>query len=129
MMKHAQLTRRIEELSEKLKPVTSEGIRFDFSSFTEPEQLILLKNFELDEKYHNRWTKQAILENKGIIAKDNRIVITRAIELFEFTMPRALMLDEIEARFFSFDFHNFLTRWIESQKRLRKWSKEDKKDF
>lgn len=53
-MKPAQLTKRIEELSEKLKPIASEGIRIDFNSFTEPEQLVLLKNFELDDKYRNR---------------------------------------------------------------------------
>lgn len=50
-MKPSQLTKRIEELSVKLKPVPSEGIKIDFYSFTEPEQLVLLKNFELDEKY------------------------------------------------------------------------------
>ncbi len=50
-MKPSQLTKRIEELSEKLKPVPSEGIRLDFNSFTEPEQLVILKNFELNEKY------------------------------------------------------------------------------
>ena len=128
-MKPTQLTKRIEELSEKLKPVSSEGIRFDFNSFTEPEQLVLLKNFELDEKYRNRWTRQAILENKDLIVKANHVIITRAIELFEFAMPRALMLDELEQWFFSFDFHNFLHQWIECQKNLKKWSKKEREDF
>jgi hypothetical protein len=39
-MDHTRLTTRIEALSEKLKPLPSEGIRIDFSSFTEPEQLL-----------------------------------------------------------------------------------------
>lgn len=56
-MKPSQLTKRIEELSEKLKPVYSEGIRIDFYSFTEPEQLVILKNLELTEKYQGRWTQ------------------------------------------------------------------------
>jgi len=60
----SQLTKRIEEMSEKLKPVKSEGIRFDFNSFTEPEQLVILKNHELYEKYHGHWTKEAVLENR-----------------------------------------------------------------
>jgi hypothetical protein len=51
-------------MSEKLKPVKSEGIRFDFNSFTEPEQLVILKNHELYEKYHGHWTKEAVLENR-----------------------------------------------------------------
>jgi len=33
-MKSAQLTRRIEELTEELKTIASEGIRIDFNSFT-----------------------------------------------------------------------------------------------
>jgi hypothetical protein len=128
-MKHSQLTKRIEELSEKLKPVPSEGIRIDFNSFTEPEQLVLLKNFELDDKYRSRWTREAILENKEIILKGNHIVISRIIELFLFAMPRALMLDEIEASFFKLNFNLFLQRWIECQKNLEKWSKKDREDF
>ena len=94
-MKPSQLTKRIEELSEKLKPVQSDGIRIDFSSFTEPEQLVLLKNLELDDKYHNGWTRETMLENKEIILKGNHIIISRIIELFQFAMPRALMLDEV----------------------------------
>jgi hypothetical protein len=128
-LKSSQLTKRIEELSSKLKPVASEGIRIDFNSFTEPEQLVLLKNFELDDKYRSRWTREAILENKEIILKGNHIVISRIIELFLFTMPRALMLDEIEASFFKLNFNLFLQRWMECQKNLEKWSKKDREDF
>ncbi len=128
-MKPAQLTKRIEELSEKLKPVPSEGIRIDFYSFTEPEQLVLLKNFELDEKYRGRWTREVILENKDIILKCNHIVISRVIELFTFAMPRAMMLDELEQWFFKFNFNEFLERWFECQKNLKKWSKKDREDF
>ncbi len=128
-MNPAQLTKRIEELSAKLKPTPSEGIRIDFNSFTQPEQLILLKNFELDDKYHNRWTRQAILENKELILKGNHIVIDRTIELFLLLMPTALMLDEVEQWFFKLNFFNFIERWIECQKNLHKWSKEDKQEF
>ena len=128
-MKPSQLTKRIEELSEKLKPVASEGIRIDFKSFSEPEQLVLLKNFELDDKYRSRWTREAILENKELILKGNHIVITRIIELFQSAMPGALMLDEIEASLFKLNFNLFLQRWIECQKNVRKWSQKDREDF
>lgn len=94
-------------MSEKLKPVPSEGIRIDFYSFTQPEQLVLLKNFELDEKYRSRWTREAVLENKELILKGNHIVISRVVELFQFVMPRALMLDEVEQWFFKFNFTDF----------------------
>lgn len=128
-MKPAQLTRRIEELTEKLKPIESEGIRIDFNSFTQPEQLVLLKNFELDEKYRNRWTKEGIIENKEIILKANHIIISRVVELFNFTMPRAMMLDEVEQWFFKLHFNEFFRRWLECQNNLRKWSEKDRLDF
>jgi hypothetical protein len=98
----------------------SEGIRIDFSSFTEPEKLVLLKNFELDEKYRGSWTREAILENREIILKGNHIVIIRAIELFQTVMLGSLMLDEIEASLFKLNFNLFLERWIEYQNNVRK---------
>src|SRR4030065_2893811 len=128
-MNHIQLTKRIEELSAKLKPVPSEGIRIDFSSFTEPEQLVLLKNVELDEKYRSGWTREAILENKEMIVKCNMIIIQRINELFLFTMPRALMLDEVDQFFFRVNFWGFWERWIQCQKNVRKWSQKDRDDF
>jgi hypothetical protein len=128
-MKPSQLTKRIEELSEKLKPVPSEGIRIDFYSFTEPEQLIILKNLELDEKYRGRWMQEAIIENKEVILKLNHIAISRVIELFTFAMPRAMMLDEVEQWFFKFNFNEFFRRWFECQKNVSKWSKKDREDF
>src|SRR5512135_1222538 len=120
MMKPSQLTKRIEELSERLKPVPSEGIRFDFNSFTEPEQLIILKNAELSEKYCGRWTKELIVENKDLIVKFNGILITRTVELFLFAMPRAMMLEELERWFFEFHFHEFIRHWIECSENLKK---------
>jgi hypothetical protein len=128
-MKPFQLSKRIEELSEKLKPVPSEGIRIDFYSFTEPEQLVILKNLELDEKYSGRWTHEVVMENKELILKLNHIVISRVMDLFSFTMPRAMMLNELEQWFFRFNFNEFWRRWFECQKNLQKWSEKDRKDF
>ena len=128
-MKPSQVTKRIEELSEKLKPVPSEGIRIDFSSFTEPEQLVILKNLELHEKYQGRWTHEVIMENKEVILKLNHIIITRAIELFQTLMLGALMLDEIEASLFKLNFSLFLERWIECQKNISKWLEKDREVF
>ena len=51
------------------------------------------------------------------------------IELFEFAMPKAMMLDELEEWFFKFNFHEFFRRWLECQKNLRKWSEKDREDF
>src|SRR3990170_3880670 len=128
-MNPTQLTRRIKELSAKLKPVPSEGIRIDFTSFTEPEQLVLLKNFELDDKYRSRWTREVILENKELILKGNHIILSRIFDLFLSVTPGALMFDEAEAWFFKLNFNLFLERWIECQKNVSKWSKKDREDF
>ena len=128
-MKPAELTKRIQELSEKLKPVPSDGVRFDFSSFTEPEQLVILKNQELEEKYGGKWTCELIMENKDLILKLNHIIIARIIELFEFAMPKAMMIDELEEWFFKLNFHEFFRRWLECQKNLSKWSETDRRDF
>ena len=128
-MKPSQLTKRIEELSEKLKPMPSEGIKIDFHSFTEPEQLVLLKNFELDEKYRGTWTHEIIMENKEVILKANHIFVSRITELFLFAMPRAMMLDEVEQILFRLNFWSFLERWIECQKNVSKWSKKDREYF
>jgi len=124
-----RLAKRIEELSSKLKPVHSEGIRIDFDSFTEPEQLVILRNAELDEKYRFGWTRGAILENKELILKCNQIVIHRVNELFLFSIPRALMLDEVDQFFFKINFSGFWEHWIECQNNVRNWSKKDREDF
>jgi hypothetical protein len=125
----AELTKRIEELTEKLKPVTSEGIRLDFHSFTEPEQLVILKNCELEEKYGGKWTPELIMQNKDMILKLNQIIVARMIELFEFAMPKAMMLDELQEWFFKFNFHEFFRRWLECQKNLSRWSEKDRQEF
>jgi hypothetical protein len=72
-MKPAELTKRIEELSEKLKPPSSEGICLDFYSFTEPEQLALLKNIELDEKHSGKWNPDLIQETKDMYCVMQRL--------------------------------------------------------
>lgn len=128
-MKPSQLTKRIEELSAKLKPAPSESIKIDFHSFTEPEQLVLLKSFELDDKYQGKWTHQALMENKEIIVKANHILISRVTDLFTFTMPRALMLDEVDQFIFRFHFNTFMENWIDCMKKVHKWSKKDREDF
>ena len=128
-MNNAQLTRKIKDLSEKLKPVASEGIRIDFDSFTEPEQLVLLKNFELQEKYGSTWPRQVILANKELIVKANEIAAKRTTELFLFIMPRAFMLDEVEQYFFKLNFDVFLGNFTECLANVKKWSDKDREDF
>lgn len=117
-MKFSALNRRIEDLVEKLEPEASDGIRIDFYSFTLAEQLVILKNHELEEICCGRWTNKVVLENKELILKFNEIVIRRMIELFIFCMPKALMLDEHEECLFKVHFCNFLQGWMDSRENL-----------
>lgn len=130
-MKFVELTKRIEDLSERLSVPTSpsDGIRIDFSSFTQPEQLVLLKNFELDDRYRGKWTREAVLENMDLIIKGNHIVIDRTIELFLKLMPGALMLDELECWFLRYHFYEFLRNLTDCYSNLKKWSEKDRQDF
>jgi len=128
-LNNTQLAKRIEELSAKLKPVPSEGIRIDFNSFTEPEQLVLLKNLELQDKYGSRWPHEVIVANRELIVKANEIASKRATELFLFIMPRAFMLDEVEQYFFKMHFSIFLESLTVCLKNVKKWSEKDKADF
>ena len=128
-MNNAQLTKKINELSEKLKPVASDGIRIDFDSFTEPEKLVLLRNFELQEKYGSTWPREVILANKELIVKANEIAAKRTTELFLFIMPRAFMLDEVEQYFFKLNFSIFLGNLTECLANVKKWSDKDRENF
>jgi hypothetical protein len=51
------------------------------------------------------------------------------MDLFSFTMPRALMLDEVEQWFFKLHCNLFWERWLECQKNVKKWTKKDRDDF
>jgi hypothetical protein len=128
-MNNAQLAKRVNDLAEKLKPVPSEGIRIDFDSFTEPEKYVLLKNRELDDKYGNRIPDEIFEENKDLIFKANDIALKRTSELFEFIVPRALMLDKVEQWFFNLHFRIFWKNLKECLENVRKWSKDEKEEF
>jgi hypothetical protein len=41
----------VSALSEKLKPVSSDVIRLDFDSFSEPEKQLFNKIWEIEQKY------------------------------------------------------------------------------
>jgi hypothetical protein len=51
------------------------------------------------------------------------------MDLFSFTMPRAMMLNEVEQWFFKLHFNLFWERWLDCQKNVSKWSEKDREDF
>jgi hypothetical protein len=73
-------------LSEKLKPVSSDGIRIDFDSFTEPEKQLFRKVWEIEQQYDSSPPADVLETNKESIFKAGEVVSWRVLELFMFVM-------------------------------------------
>jgi hypothetical protein len=128
-LKSWHLDRRVDSLSEKLKPVSSDGIRNDFDSFTEPEKQLLRRILEIEEKYGSSPPADVVEANKEFIFKALEVVSWRVLELFMFVMSEVLGGDEIEGWFFKLHFCNFLADLNECLQRVRKWSLKDREEF
>jgi len=128
-LKPWQLDRRVDSLSEKLKPLSSEGIRIDLDSFPEPEKQLLRKILEINEKYGSSPPADVIEANKEFIFKATEVIGWRVFELFMFVMRELLGEDEIEEWYFKLHFCNFLVDLNECLQRVRKWSLKDREEF
>jgi hypothetical protein len=116
-------------LSERLKPVSSEGIRIDFDSFTEPEKQLFRKIWEITEKYGSSPPADVLEANKECIFKAGEVISWRVLELFMFVMRELLEGDEIEEWYFKLHLYNFLSDLGECLQRVRKWSEKDREEF
>jgi hypothetical protein len=61
--------KRVNDLSEKLKPVSSDVIRLDFDSFSEPEKQLFNKIWEIQEEYGLSPPADVIEANGDLILK------------------------------------------------------------
>ena len=95
-MKSRRLNRRVDDLSEKLKPVSSDVIRLDFDSFTEPEKQLFRRIWEIQQEYGFSPPADVIEANKEFIFKAREVISRRVLELFMFVMRDVLGGDEIE---------------------------------
>jgi hypothetical protein len=107
----------------------SEGIKIAFESFTEAEQLVFRKNFEMQQKYGDNPPKQVVEENKELIFKFNQIFAHRVSELFLDVMPLALVLDEVEQWYFRFHFSYFLDNFAKCIKKVNQWPEKEREEF
>jgi hypothetical protein len=128
-LKSWHLDKRVGSLSEKLKPASSDGIRIDFDSFTEPEKQLFRKIWEIEQKYGSSPPADVIEANKEFIFKAGEVVSWRVLELFMFVVRMALLGDEIEEWYFKLHLYNFLADLSECLKRVRKWSEKDREEF
>lgn len=128
-MKSWQLDRRVSALSEKLKPVSSDVIRLDFDSFSEPEKQLFNKIWEIEQKYGSSPPADVIEANAELVSKAREVIAWRVIELFMFVMKELLGHDEIEEWYFKLHFYNFLEDLKNCLENVRKWSDKDREEF
>lgn len=128
-MKTCSLSKRIDELTLKLKSPPSEGVRIDFYSLSQPEQYVILKTAELLEKYKARSTDEISPEDEALFSKFDEIALQISVELFLSLMRSSLMLDEFEEIFFKLNFNAFLVRWSTCRSNLKNWSKDEREKF
>jgi hypothetical protein len=128
-LKPWQLNRRVGALSEKMKSVTSDVVRLDFDSFTEPEKQLFNKIWEIQEEYGLNPPADVIEANKELTFKALEVIFRRVLELFLFAVPKAFCWDEIEEWYFKLHFYNFFKDLDECLERVRKWSDKDRQEF
>jgi hypothetical protein len=128
-LKSWHLDRRVGSLSERLKPVSSDVIRIDFDSFTEPEKQLFRRIWEIEQKYGFSPPADVIEANAELVFKAREIIGWRVIELFMFVMEELLGRDEIEEWYFKLHFCNFLEDLKECLANVRKWSEKDREEF
>ena len=128
-MKSWHLDRKVGDLSEKLKPVSSDVVRLDFDSFTEPEKQLFSKIREIEQEYGLSPPADVIEANAELIFKAREIIAWRVIELFMFVMKELLGHDEIEEWYFKLHFFNFFEDLKECLANVRKWSEKDREEF
>jgi len=128
-LKSWHLDRRVGALSEKLKPVSSDVIRIDFDSFTEPEKQLFSKIREIEQEYGFSPPADVIEANWELIFKAREIIAWRVIELFIFVMKELLRGDEIEEWYFKLHFYNFFEDLKECLANVRKWCEKDREEF
>jgi hypothetical protein len=127
------LNGRIDVLSEKLEDTKLGSIvRLDFDSFSEAEKLAFSKVDEIEKKYRQTGSEDALMENADLISKNLEIIIKRVTELYCYVVPRVLGCggsQEIMEYFFRLHFYNFEADLVECWANVRKWSEKDREDF
>ena len=112
-----------------MKPVSSDVIRLDFDSFSEPEKQLFRKIWEIQEKYGSSPPADVIEANAELVFKAREIIGRRVTELFMFVMKELLGGDEVEEWYFKLHFYNFFEDLKECLANVRKWSEKDREEF
>jgi len=119
----------VAALSEKLKPAASDVVRLDFDSFTEPEQQLFSRIWEIQKEYGLDPPADVIEANAELIFKARQVIGWRVMELFMFVMKELLGSDEVEEWFFKLHFYNFFEDLKDCLANVRGWSDRDREEF
>ena len=128
-MNVSALSKRVDDLSMKLVEEPKEHIaRFDVSSFTDAERVLLRKIDELQEQYGIRLNPEVLEANKDLIFKTHEILFKYAVETFRFAMlcffgnPE----NQRDKNLFNLFFYNFL---LDVKKCLKEAQQTKSEDF
>jgi hypothetical protein len=116
-------------VAEKLRPVSSEGVRLDFESFSEPEKQLFRKVWEFQEKYGPCPPADALIANMEFINKACEIVYLRVIEMFMLVLRMLMANGDVEEWYLKLHLYNFLEDLSECINNVRKWSQQDREEF
>jgi hypothetical protein len=119
----------VDALSEKLRSVSSDVVRLDFDSFSEPERQLFSRIWEIQQEYGLNPPADVIEKNRELIFKATEVIGWRVMHLFMFVMKELLGEDEIEEWYFKLHFYNFFADLSDCLKNVRRWSEKDREEF
>ncbi len=135
-MKTDDITRRMGDLSEKLKGNPPGSlVRLAFDSFSDAEKLLFQKTDEIEAEYQRTGDMDVYVKNEEIVYKNLEVILKRVRELYCFVVPTfltgigAIEDSEITNFFFKLHFFNFEADIAECIVNLRKWSEKDREEF
>lgn len=125
------LSRRVDELSAKLPDEPEERIgRFDISTFTEQEKVLLSKVDELHQKYGVGYNPEMTEEDIRLIFKASDMLLDYAVGTFKEALVGCVGTgSDVETWYFNLFFYNFMMDLIDCFSWLRTWAPEKRKGF
>ncbi len=131
-MKAWVLNNRVEVLSKKLIDEPTERVaKIDFSSFTEPEKVLMEKIRDLQEEHGSKLPPEVMEANKDLIFKAYDSLIKYVLDTFRYALLGMLGTyeSEIDKWYFNLHFYNFFLDLQECLDRVHKWPDKEREWF
>ena len=131
-MKAWMLNKKLNDLSEKIVDAPEERVaRLDFSSFSEPEKVLIRKIWDLQEEYGVNLPSDVLEANRDLVFKATEIFFKYVMNNLKFTMLCIIGEpdNEIHKWYFNVHFYNFFADLCECLKRVQKWPQKETEWF